>query len=828
MRSCLRSLCLAIGLVAFGIPGIGVPTAFAEEVVEDSDAEVLADGVDDVEGEDSDGGVLEDQTDVLGDDGFDPSLGESMDIAPPRRDDDMVVTANKRAENIQNVPISITALGSDTIREAGITEFSQLQQFVPNLQIRPATDTRSTSVRIRGIGSTGTNSGIDPSVGVFIDGVYQGRAGMSVGDLLDIERVEVLRGPQGTLYGKNTAAGAINILTKKPTYEYETFLEGVIGNYNDMQFRGSTNAPIIDDKLALRISGYKVARDGFATNQFNNQNVNNANQYGFRGKLGWDATDELWFVLIGDYSEQNTDSFVADIINYYPAGPTVTGIAFGNLEATTGVALPPANPFDQVVWSNVDPENVVKVGGVALDSGLAVGEYDLRWLNAWRTYSTDSRFDGDFSGYDAVLAFTDESLNQFSSELSVVSPAWDHFQFQSGFYFFYMSMFTEDSNGWEQDLANTAVAIGGFPFLAFGVPRTNVNSNDYTTLSTAVYGEGTYRFLEKFELTGGLRFTYEEKTRDGVSITTPPIAIDAPPIIGPSFPRNDQLDVTNWQGRAIFRYLPTDESMIYASFANGFKSGGFNQLRVARGVSPEFGDESSFNYELGARTQWFDSQLTANITGYFTDYDNFQAQTFDGAAINVRNAGQLYSYGFESDVVYRPDWVENLILGWQVGFNIAEYQVFPNAENTVPNQVAITAPQLAIVGCQLPAVDCNQNLAGRTLDNAPKFTSTFFYSYEHVVPEYPVWWFMRADWTYTSTQYLAQDLDVNLIQPAYNLLNLRTGLRADDDLWELTLWMNNVSDTDYLVAGFDVPIISGYAGVMAPPRQYGGTVRIRF
>ncbi len=825
MRSLLRGLCLTICLVALGFPGSGVGTASAQVVGEDSDGGTLDD---EVGGEDSDGGPLEDQTEAAGEEGFDPALGESMPIEPPSSDDGMVVTANKRAENIQNVPISITALGSNTIRDAGITEFGQLQQFVPNLQIRPVTDSRSTSIRIRGIGSVGTNAGIDPSVGVFIDGVYQGRAGMSVNDLLDIERIEVLRGPQGTLYGKNTAAGAINVLTKRPTYDYETFLEGVIGNYNDLRFRGSTNVPIVEDTVALRLAGFKVSRDGFATNQFNNQNVNNANQYGFRGKLAWDVNESLWFILGGDYSEQNTDSFVSDIINYYPSGPTVTGIAFGNLQNTTGLALPPADPFDQVVWSNVDPENVTKVGGIALDSGQALGEYEFRWLNAWRTYSTDSRFDGDFSAYEGVLAFTDESLNQFSTELSLVSPRWDHFEFQSGLYFFYLDMFTEDSNGWGQDLAATARALGGFPSLAFGTARTNVNSNNHTTLSAAAYGEGTYRFIDQIELTGGLRVTYEEKTRVGVSVTTPPIAISAPPILGPTVQRDEQLDITNLQGRVILRYLPTDDAMIYASFANGFKSGGFNQLRVSPNVSSEFGEESSLNYELGVRTQWFANQLTANITGFFTDYDDFQSQTFDGASINVRNAGQLYSYGFESDLVYRPEQVENLSLGWQVGFNIAEYQEFPNAENTVPNQVNLTAPLIPILGCSLPQYNCTQNLAGKTLDNAPKFTSTFYYGYEHVVGNFPIWWFNRADWTYTSSQYLAQDLDINLFQPGYHLLNLRTGLRADDDLWELTLWMNNVAGSDYLVAGFDVPIISGYAGVMAPPRQYGGTVRIRF
>ncbi|MDE0884658.1 MAG: TonB-dependent receptor, partial [Myxococcota bacterium] len=206
--------------------------------------------------------------------------------------EEMLVTASKRAETLQSVPISMTALGGETLRDAGITTFSDLQNFVPNLEIIPVTDTRSTSIRIRGIGSVGSNAGIDPSVGVFIDGVYQGRAGMSVGDLLDIERVEVLRGPQGTLYGKNTAAGAINIITRDPDSEQSVFLEGVAGKYNDLQFRGSANFPLLEDQLALRVAGYSSKRDGWDINRVNGQDVNNVDKWGMRAKLLWDVNDD--------------------------------------------------------------------------------------------------------------------------------------------------------------------------------------------------------------------------------------------------------------------------------------------------------------------------------------------------------------------------------------------------------------------------------------------------------------------------------------------------------------------------------------------------------
>ena len=778
-------------------------------------------------GVDSEGAPLDDTPDAIDPDEFDPALGDAMEPPRPGDVEEITVTATKRSQNIQDVPISITALGSQTILDAGITRFTELQQFVPNLQIRPVTDTRSTSIRIRGIGSVGNNAGIDPSVGVFIDGVYQGRAGMSVSDLLDIERVEVLRGPQGTLYGKNTAAGAINVVTKRPGNEFETFLEGRIGNYDDMQFRGSMNIPILEDELALRLSGYKVQREGFAVNRFDGERVNDANQYGVRGRLAWDVTENLSFELIGDYNHQNTRSFVAEISDW-GLGQSVSGIDFGQLAFSQDPPglLPVADPYDRVVGANVTPQNVVDVAGLSLDTTVLLGDYDLRWLNAWRTYSTNSRFDGDFSEYDAVRADQNVSMNQATSELMLTSPQWNRFEYQAGLYMFYMSMDTQDRNGFEEGL----VDVQGFnPFSLFGA-TTNVNENTHQTLSLAAYGEGTLSILDQLEFTGGLRVTYEKKWRKGSSQCVSPNQlcefIDLGGLFGPTIYLDQELDVTNVTGRAILRYRPTDELMLYASFANGFKSGGFNQLRVPANAESEFGDEKAYSYEAGLRSQWMDNELTFNITGFFTDYDDFQAQTFDGSTILVRNAGKLYSYGFESDLVYSPRWVDNLQLGLQLGFNIAKYQSFADAQATVPEQINEAFPEVPLIYCN--TTPCTQDLTGQVLDNAPQWTSTLFLNYERPVPKVPIFWFGRIDYTYTSEYYLAQDLDPNLLQSGYNLLNLHTGFRTDDDLLEFTLWMTNVTDSNYFVIGFDVPVISGYAGVLGPPRQYGGTVRVRF
>jgi iron complex outermembrane receptor protein len=797
-----------------------------------------------------------------GDDGEEPHYDDASDVLDPggvadegprEGVEEIVVTANKRAEALQDVAISMAALSSNTLLEAGITQFDQIQNFVPNLQILPTTDTRSTSIRIRGIGSVGNNAGIDPSVGIFIDGVYQGRAGMSVGDLFDMERVEVLRGPQGTLYGKNTAAGAINILTKRPSYEWETFAEGIFGDYDRTEVRGSINIPLIEDLAAFRFAGFYQSRAGWDLNRYDMQRVNDANKWGIRSKLAFDIGNSFTLLFSGDYASEDSKSFVGDIITWSsgiapsnPGGPTATGINFLNISDTTGVPLPPADPYDNVVGANTTPRNSVSVGGVSMDALWEVGEYNLRWLSAWRTYATDSQFDGDFSEYDAVVAWQQVDLNQFSSEFTATSPRWDRFEYQAGAYFYYMSMETVDRNGWQQGLYDTANSFGSqsqqrLLFGLFPPPVFNVNTNEHKTLSVASYGEFTYTILEDLFFTGGLRVTYEEKSRQGVSETHPPVPIDAPPILGPTVFRDEERSTTNVTGRLVLKWFPVDDIMTYASFANGFKSGGFNQLRVSTTESSEFDDEKVLTYELGTRTAWFENRLIANLTGYFTDYDDFQSQVFTGTAINVRNAGRMFSYGFEGDLALTPDlpdYLGNLTMDARVGLNIAEYDEFLVAENTIQGQWDITqrnqpanVPVLACGPQVLPAVgglNCSRNLSGQVLDNAPRWTFTASLTYEQQIADLPLLGFVRVDYAYTSGSYLAQDLDPHLYQPGYNLLNLRGGLRAEDDLWDITLWMNNVIDSNYLVAGFDVPIISGFAGVKAPPRYYGITVRLRF
>ena len=730
--------------------------------------------------------------------------------------EEVIVTANRREQSLQEVAISVQAFTDQFFKDSGTRNLKQLEQYTPSLKITPVTDSRSTSIRIRGIGSVGTNAGIDPSVGVFIDGVYQGRAGMSISDFMDIQRVEVLRGPQGSLYGKNTAAGALNIISKAPSEQFELALEGVYGNYDALEFRGMVNLPLGDSGHATRLAGYKVERDGFDDNLVTGDDINDSDRWGARSRTLFTMDDWGDLMLSLDYSKEDSNCCAADIIDW---GGEVSslGIPFIDFSEAYGLPLPPADGLDRKVLANRPYSNKVEVGGVAVEYNVDVlGDHGLTWLNSWRSYDNDSTFDGDFSQFDSVVADAQVEMDQYSSELRFTSEEGDSWDYQVGLYAFYSKMDTDGQTGMLPD-AGALFANG----LIFPEGSVNFDSNTHETTSFAAFGQANWNFTEKWRLTLGGRVTSEEKERDGSQMSRPRPAfpLDAPPIAGPDFSVSETRSQTNFSPSVSLTYFATEDLMVYASFSQGFKSGGFNQLRTAVGVPGEFDDERSSNYELGWKGTFLDRRVQLNGTIFYVDYDDFQAQGFDGTNITVRNAGSLESKGLELDALYVVN--ANLTAGLAVGYNDAEYQDFKTGECTVQQLFDITG------GNPLIPPNCVQDLSGEALDNAPKWTFSTYAQYENLVPGTQMSWIARVEYNYTDDYYMAQDLDERLQNDSVDMVNARLSLITNDQRWEVTAWGRNLLDEEYYVTAFDVPTMSGYAGIVAPPLTYGLTVNYR-
>lgn len=726
--------------------------------------------------------------------------------------EEVIVTASRREENLQDVAISVAAFTDEFFRDSGTKSLKELDQYTPSLKITPVTDTRSTSIRIRGIGSIGTNAGIDPSVGLFIDGVYQGRAGMSIADLADIQRVEVLRGPQGTLYGKNTAAGALNILSKAPHDEYEASIELVMGNEGAQELRGVVNIPLGNSGHATRLSGYHAANDGFDRNTFTGKTINDTDRQGIRSRTLFDLDAHGDLIISLDYANNEGDCCAPDIIDY-EGSDSPQGLPFYLLAADAGDTLPEPDPFDREIFLDEPFVNKTKVGGIAAEWNRELDSKHLvTWINAWRFYESDSTFDGDFSHYPAIHYTTLVELDQYSSEFRIASPLTDDWDYQLGAYFFNSQMDTKGENGF-LPLTGRLFAFG----LLFPDGAINFDTNTHETTSYALFGQTNWAFTEQWKLTMGARVTYEKKEREGSQLSRPKPAfpLDAPPIAGPDTTLEEETSSSNVSPSVSLTYFPRDGLMYYASFSQGFKSGGFNQIRTAIGVPGEFDEERSRNYELGWKGTWLDRRLQVNGTLFYVDYDDFQAQGFDGANITVRNAGSLESKGVELDLVYLPNAL--MTLGMAIGYNDATYSDFKTGECTTEQLFAVTG------GSPFVLPECVQDLTGRELDNAPEWTVSNFVQLADDFGAMPMSWFARLEYNYIGELYMAQDLDEVLKRDSINMVNLRMGIASSDKKWEVTLWTRNLLDEEYFAVGFDVPVLSGYAGINAPPRTYGVT-----
>tara|TARA_R110002049_G_scaffold153573_1_gene317849 strand:- start:2109 stop:4556 length:2448 start_codon:yes stop_codon:yes gene_type:complete len=770
--------------------------------------------------------------------------------------EEVVVTANRRVESIQEVPMSVTAFTSDFFKDSGVTNLAELDQYTPSLKITQGTDASSQSIRIRGIGSVGTNAGIDPSVGMFIDGVYQGRAGMSIGDLMDIQRVEILRGPQGTLYGKNTAAGAISIITKPPSTEgFESEVELKYNSDERGEIHAMVNVPFGESGHAMRLTGYAVDGDHLYENKFNGEGLNDANKWGAKSRILFDARGEGdddgfgEFLLTLDYNKEDTDCCALAVIDY--AGFSTLGVPSTNtpsaayqqqlgkdsqgrqifeytsFEDTVGVA-PPANsdPFDNDYWIDAPIHNKVEVGGIALEWNKDIAnENTLTFINAWRHFDSDSAYDGDFTGYNAVDGSQKYTYNQYSSELRITSPGGETFDYQAGLYAFYSDM---DSTG---KFAQSALLTSITPSLGLLFPNGTLNTDDnnYKTTSYAAFGQLVWNVSDQFSATFGLRYTYEQKDFKSSQLSDPSSPISIPPIVGPDIYLDETRSDDDFSPTLIGRYFFTPDIMTYASISRGFKSGGFNQRRELEGRNGEFDPETATNYEIGWKTSTDDRRLQFNGTFYFVDYDDFQAQSFDGSTFTVTNAGAMQSYGTELDLVFVP--LADVIVGTAIGYNKAEYKDFKNGQCTVdqavteyyqgPNGPVFFGDESLPPGV---VTACVQDLEGESIDNAPEWTVSSYIQYERDLPSDLVG-SVRLEHTFTDSYYLDQDLDPTLENPSVDLINLRFTLTNMENSWEVAVWGRNILDEEYYNFGIDAPVVGGFVGAVAPGSIYGVTVR---
>ena len=685
--------------------------------------------------------------------------------AGPSTVDVVVVTAQKREQNVQDVPLAVEVIGGTQLAAAGVQDFADLNRVSPNLVIRSDTQPVNATVSIRGVGTNAFGIGVEPSVAVVVDDVPVAFQARAFADLADIERIEVLSGPQSTLYGKSASAGLINIVTGAPTKNLAITAGGLATNDKEHGFNLIASGPLTDT-LGFRVSTNYDNFDGNVHNLYNGSMVNGEEVFSTRGKLAWDPTSKLNVVASLDYIDGNTSvgrPFIAVSPNANLRGnaaytPSVwgAGINFGS---------------ENLSVINNYPTTTTFIGaGQSLKAAYDLGFATLMSITSHAHYVMDDHQDSDESGIATIdnRQTGDFINNQTTEEVRLVSPSHQPIRYTLGLFY--------------ADVDYSRHFVRG-PY--FSIAHWDATEG---SKQSAAFGQVEWDILPKLTLIGGLRAGQEK-----IQYTFIDYTVAAPAINNWAGSNND--DYTTYRVGA--QYHLTDDAMLFVTNSTGHKgptydlTTGFNALRAAGGpVHPEESDD----YEAGARLQFLDHRLTLNPTVFDTQYKNFQAQGIqvlaDGTTnFRLSNVGALRSRGVEVDGRYRASKALNI--GLSVAYLDALITSFPDAQ-CYPGQTAAT-------GCvpALGTVPAHQNLAGARPPQAPEWKVTADASYTHPIGAGPLVGVARAAYTYQSAVNYALTQDPQTVQGAYGILNLSVGFKDTSKNYEVSLFVNNALNQHY-------------------------------
>ncbi len=718
------------------------------------------------------------------------AFAQEQQSAKPVVLEDVVVTAQKRAESSQDVPISIQAIGSDTIEELGATQLYDLSRAAPSLSVGGIPGSQ-VQAGVRGVVDYSRNIGIDSRMGVYIDGVYQGRSSTSNQPLLGLESVEILRGPQGTLFGKNTVSGAINLTTRKPSDEFSGQVSVGAGDKGYLTGSLYLNGPL-SDKVAGTIAVLRQERDGYYRNTTLGKKVGDWEQRGVRGQLRFLPTDDLEILLAADYGKNESE------------GPLFTKFA------------------DPIYTTAKGPESDVQEfwGVAATVNYTTTGGYTLSSITAYRDNQYSGAGDEDFSGLvEAFQTRFDEYPKQFSEEFRIISPLGDSFDWVAGLYFFDSS---NNQNGRSVYL-NPGILLGN-PALAATRGVVAVPAEIDTT-SYAAYVHGNYRFADRWELTAGLRYTSDKKNVDFEQISTPDnvaaatavaTALLGPvlgPILGPQMPgallgspnvsySGDRKDDSVAPMIGVnFRLNP--DVMYYAKYARGFQSGGFNTDFFPYVPSIEFEDEHVDAFEIGVKSLLAAGALQINADVFLQKYKDLQVfqrieRQPSGTVIALTNAGEATSQGVEFEGIWLP--VERLQLTLNATYLDATYDKFEN----------------------VPVPGTPASYDGNYLNFAPEWKVYAGVQYAQPVAAHEL--VFNVDYSYQDDSWSGPNqTDERYHIDSYDLWNARVTFNPESRRWQLAAWLNNVTDAEYYTNRSPASVTNIDRVVWGMPRLWGVT-----
>lgn len=750
----------------------------------------------------------------------------------------IVVTARRRAETSQDVPIALSVVSSQTLERSGNFTLNQIQQLVPSLQVT-ATNPRNSNINIRGLGANSAIAvdGLEYGVGVYVDGVYYGRPGQSQFDLIDLQQIEVLRGPQGTLFGKNTTAGALNITTREPSFDPELTVEGSIGDYKYHQIRASGSIPIIADKVALRLSIADTHRDGFLLNLHDGRKAQDYDNFNARGQLLIKPAENLKIRLIGDFSRQKQHHFLTLIDGYFTTFADGTPIPNNIFDraARTGYSLPEPDAFRRQGRADAPFQANMKSYGVSGQVDWDIGAATLTSITAWRGWDWHPKNDIDGTSLSInTLADLRNEQRQFSQELRIASNGENRVDYLAGLFYFWQVVRGHGRTGYGKDFAEWNLSPAAVPQATIALTDLALTDfeahyvSDPRTRSYAAFGQIDWHITDALTLTGGLRYTHEDKEGsfsrfpvpsglDLSGLTPEQLAAVAAIRNNPQFQLSNlsfaaRLKDDAISGLATVSYKLTPEVLLYGTYSRGSKSGGLNV--TGGGASrPVVDPEKVDAFELGFKSQFLDGRLTLNGAAFLTEIRDYQttiSEQIPGTTANTQylaNIPKVRSRGVEADLGFSPaEWIS---LSASAAYTDARFVRFTNSPQAPERTNEASVQDLS--GVRLPGV------------------SRFAYSLSADVSR-PLTdrldAYARADWLHRSSFNSSAVNSVHSVVPGYGILNVRIGLRANEAI-DLSFWARNLLDKDYYLnrAGGTFGLITAMIG---EPRTAGATLRVKW
>ncbi|MDQ1303489.1 MAG: iron complex outerrane recepter protein [Pseudomonadota bacterium] len=768
--------------------------------------------------------------------------------------EEIIVTAQKRAQSIEDVPIAISAFTAETLQIAGVEDIRDLTILSPSLILTSTqSETAGTTARIRGVGTTGDNLGLESSVAVFVDGVYRNRNNVALTDLGQVERIEVLRGPQGTLFGKNAVAGLLSITTQGPdTEELRAYTDLSAGDYDYWRMSAGITGPVAGDKLALRLDGSITQRDGFIDEVSTGTEYNDRDGYLLRGQLSSQLTDNLDLRVIADISNRD-ESCCAAVA--YKTGPTSALIGL-----LGGTVINPARPYDRKMYANTDRgyDQETDEWGVSAELNWDMGDsMTLTSITAYRDWDADRSQDIDFTDADILYRDPGTYGNQFETltqELRLAGTSGP-LDWLVGLYYMDEQLDVNDAvrtGPAYEAFANGLLQAGGAPANSLSLftglaPGTVFTDGDgavsdafrQDTDGWAIFTHNIWNLDETSRITLGLRYTSEDKDVNAAiasdNVACPLILANNNPLLAPIKPsalslgclplisplvdgsysgsREDD-EVTGTLGYAhdfSFGWLG------YASYGRGFKAGGFNLDRggLTAGAPAtsqlEFDPETVDAWEIGTKGMLLDA-VQLNIALFWSEFDDFQLNSFNGLNFVVDNIGGVTSKGVEIEAQARP--LEQLTLAGGVVYADTRYDDDVLYDGTAGNP----------------------DLRDKRLTNAPLWSTTGSATWEQAVGN-DLMGFLHLDFRFNSDMNTGSNLDPNKEQRSYMVWNGRIGFGPDDKRWQLELWGRNLFDREYLQVAIDGPLQGSgsgatstrtYLGFLGDPRTWGATFRYNF